>query len=66
MDKNDYPQGERDQYREHNPQPRRPSFMLKASMRRMIPDATSAKPSISVSSAAARSGFSNVTKPAKM
>ena len=33
MDKNDYTQGERDQSREHNPQPRRPSFMLKASMR---------------------------------
>ena len=39
-------------------------FMLNAKMLRMMPEATSDAPSTSVSSAAASSGFSNVTKPA--
>jgi hypothetical protein len=43
-----------------------PSFILKARMIRMMPEATSAAPSARVKSAAARSGFSNVTTPATM
>src|ERR1700726_1413279 len=43
-----------------------PSFMLKARMIRMMPEATRATPSKRLKSAAARSGFSNVTKPATM
>ena len=39
-------------------------FMLNARMIRMTPEATSDTPSTSVSSVAASSGFSNVTKPA--
>ncbi len=41
-------------------------FMLNDRIIRIMPEATSDAPSISVSSTAASSGFSNVTKPATM
>jgi hypothetical protein len=40
--------------------------MLKARKIRMMPEATSDAPRMRVSSTAASSGFSNVTKPATM
>jgi hypothetical protein len=43
-----------------------PSFMLKASTIRMMPEAISETPSRRVNNAAARSGFSKVKKPAMM
>ena len=46
--------------------PGMPSFMLKASTIRVIPETISATPSIRVRTAAASSGFSKVTKPAMM